>query len=114
MKRRNLNLKEEDQLQRVKIENKRLKKEVQTLRKELNRLEHRFSGLDELVEQQYDEDNTPKAIKEAKKDWSCFKCKEGQLKIFIINKVGVPHYFRKCDSCENRTKLKKYSSEVEE
>ena len=114
MKKRNLSFKEEDQLQKFKRENKSLKIDVARLRKELEKLHIRYSNLDDAVQAQYEETVTPKArMEDLKKKWACHKCKEGHLKLVIINRMDGTFYIRKCNLCPHKTRLKKYTENVE-
>lgn len=115
MKKRLFNHKELDQLQKLKKENEKLKRTVSQLRKELDRIENRYSGLDDLVQQQYEE-QFPKKLSKTKQlqdDWMCHKCKEDYLRIIIINRPDGTFYLRKCGSCTNKTRLKKYHEKVQ-
>ena len=103
--------KETDTLQHLKSENKHLKREVVRLRKELDRIYNRYDNLDDLVQQHYKEES-PK--EDLKKKWACNECKEGYLKLIIINRRDGSFYFRKCSMCDHRTRLKKYTENVAE
>jgi hypothetical protein len=96
---------------------RKLKKENSSLRKQLARIDtQRFEHLEELVDQQAMEerqlDHKSKRQKLIEK-WNCYKCEDGILKIIIINRPDGLHYFRRCNKCSNKTKLKRYSDEVE-
>jgi hypothetical protein len=109
--------KELDQLQKLKCENKRLKNQISSLRKQLQRVDiDRFTNLRDLVYQQSIED-LQESIKEERKKlkqkWECFVCRTGFMKIFTISRRDGVHYFRKCTSCQNRTKVKPYNDKVE-
>ena len=47
--------------------------------------------------------------------WTCKVCKRGHLKLIIINRHDGKYYFRSCidKECSNRTKMKKYTEDVE-
>lgn len=112
MKYRNKNYdREVDKLDKLKHENKKLKKEVATLRKELSRLESRYSGLDDLVRQQEDEVKKNN-LEKMKVEWNCFKCGKDYLRLILFSRLDGMHYCRKCPTCGNRTKLKKYDESV--
>lgn len=107
--------KEFSKVQKLANENKQLKKEVGRLRKEMDKLEHRYSNLDDAVQQQYDEEYpiTAKDMEAQKKKWACHKCSKGVLKIIIVNKMGKAYYLRKCNSCPHKTKLQPYTKEID-
>lgn len=109
--------KEYDLLDRMKHENQKLKKENARLRKELSKFNiSHFEHLKDLVDQQTAEELNPKLKSNRQKEkekWNCFQCQEGTLKIIIINRKDGPHYFRKCNNCTHKTKMKKYTNDVE-
>ena len=117
LKRRNLNHKEEDQLQRLKRENKKLKQEVSRLTKLYERARFREESLAELAKEQYDEQNKKSHLEELKEKWKCWECKkynrDGYLTLFILPQVTQTKYMRKCNKCSHRTSLKVYSPNVE-
>lgn len=45
--------------------------------------------------------------------WTCHECNEGYLKIIIFNRHDGKHYFRSCTNCENRTRTKVFTEDVE-
>lgn len=106
--------KDEALVDKLKRENKRLKRDYAKLRKQVDRLnlEHeRYRTLRELVHKQTQE---ARESKKAKKDRSCWQCGKGTLGIVILQIPGNPKYFRKCNLCDHRTATKVYSTEVEE
>ena len=98
--------KEFDQLQKLKHENKKLKQELATLRKELNRVYNRYDGLDDLLDQQYQETTKPKK-EDLKKKWECFSCKQDYLRLLVITRPDGVYYLRRCPNCSKKTKLQK-------
>jgi len=100
-----------DLLQRLKSENKRLKRIVSNLQKQLSRIDlDRYENLKELVDKQYRED-----MKQSEKDkWKCYHCPTGQLKILIINRHDGTKYLRKCSNCSHRTKIQDYTKGIKE
>jgi hypothetical protein len=115
-RRRNFSDKELDKLQRIQRENEKLKRENVRLRKEISKLDtNHFEHLRDLVDQQTAEAfEGPKSKRQEQKEkWECFECKEGTLKIIILNRRDGCHYFRKCSNCEHKTKIKKYTDQVE-
>lgn len=112
MGRKNHNMDREfDDIQRLKHENKELRRKVAKLQKEMRRLNDRYSNLDDLVQEQYEE--TEQSNDDLKKKWQCHACKSDYLRIVIFNRPDGTFYFRKCGSCINRTKLQRYSEKVE-
>ena len=52
-------------------------------------------------------------IQEAEeRSWECYKCDDGTLRLIIINKRNEEWYFRSCNNCKNRTRMKKYKKGV--
>ena len=75
-------------------------------RSDIRRLDH----LEQLANKQKNEE-----VKEhARRDWTCFECGKGHMKIVILPRRDGVFYFRSCTLCENRTRSKKYTEEVEE
>jgi hypothetical protein len=105
---------EYSEMQRIKHENQKLKKENSRLRKQLSRMDvERFEELQELVEQSALEDKQiRKDQKDIKEEWGCWTCKTGHLRLIIVNRRDGVFYYRGCDNCDKRTRLKKYSSNV--
>lgn len=106
-KRRNYNQKEQDQLKKLKVENKQLKREVSSLRKQLNQKEIQEFYEDVQTFEQVDEDV------ELNKLWECFQCERDVIRLVIIDRNDGTFYFRRCQSCGNKTKLQKYNPDVE-
>ena len=105
--------KENSQLDRLKKENETLKRKISALRKQIDRLNldgDRYTALRELINQQTEEE----AKNSSRKDWTCFSCGRGRLKIVILPIKGSPKYFRKCNGCSYRTKGKNYTKDVED
>lgn len=109
--------KDYDQLDRLKHENQKLKREVARLRKELSKIDvDRHEHLKELVQQQYQEDmeaHKKSTKEELIKKWECFKCNIGYLRLIILNRLDGVFYFRRCTECAHKTRLKKYTEKVE-
>ena len=109
--------KELDDLQKLKYENKRLKKQVSSLRKQLQRIDiDRYQNLKDLVRKQSVEDyeeNIKQQKKQLKKKWECHSCRVGFMKIHTISRRDGLKYYRKCTNCDNRTQVKPYNESVE-
>lgn len=110
MKRRNYNRKEQDELQKLKRENDKLKKQVSSLRKQLSRVDiDRYQNIKELLEKQAHEDAEDILQKEreiAEKNWRCWDCGEGLLRVRRLHRLDGSFYYRLCDNdkCKKRTK----------
>lgn len=103
--------------QRIIKENKQLKRELAHLRKQIARIETgRFETAKRLSDQEESQvfqeniDNISSNLEDLKKEWTCRDCKVGFLEIFLYTKLGQVFYYRKCNSCNNRTKGKRYDS----
>lgn len=99
---------EHDQLERLKNENRKLKRELKTARKLLDR----YCVAEEkgLIE----EDVILPSKKRLKEDellkrWECYECHEGVLELIIIGN----RYFRKCNHCGKNTKTQIWDETVE-
>ncbi len=108
--------KEYDLIDKLKHENKQLKNDIKRLRKELDKNRIHYEGIRDLLEQQAAEE--AQTIKKQNKEellkrWKCHKCDTGIMKLIILPRPDGPRYFRKCSDCENRTRLKKYTDDVE-
>lgn len=103
-------------VEKLKHENKKLKVEVKRLRKELDKNRVHYESITELLEEQVSEEDisSKKEDREALlKRWKCHKCEHGIMRLLIIPRPDAPHYMRKCTECSNRTRLKKYTKDVE-
>lgn len=106
---------------KLKEENKKLKRTVQSLRKQLSRIDvDRYQQLQELVDTQvkedkqfHDEPRRESKREEAKEKWRCFECGEGFLRLLVLNRPDGVFYIRKCSDCRHKTRVKRYSSDVQ-
>ena len=101
---------------RLKHENSKLKRQISLLRKQFSRIDlENYKNIEEII-QKHDEnsDNIPLKNHEdqLKKLWECFSCRNGVLVMVPINKLNETYYFRKCNQCNHRTKLKKLTKDV--
>ncbi len=117
MKRRNFNHKEQDSLQKIKHENEKLKRTVSSLRKQIARIDiSRMENLQEIVHK-YTQDVEASEIlaKDTKKEqrWKCHDCEDGIMRLKVFERQNGIVYYRKCDKCDNRTKLQKWNKNVE-
>jgi len=104
--------------QKLKQENQKLKRQISRLHKQISRLDlENFSTIREALEAQKKEDlvfvEETKQI-DVKFKWCCHQCKEDYLRIVIISRPDGDFYFRKCPSCENKTRLKPFTEKVEQ
>lgn len=102
-------------------------RKIRQLKSELRQLEKAFGDSlvyiddklsDVPVEMLVSKLNKEKNEKDSKAstatNWDCFKCDDGVLRIIIVNRMDGKHYFRACNKCENRTRLKVYHDEVQD
>lgn len=105
------------EVQRLRYENDKLKKQISKLRKQLSRIDiDRYTNLKEMIEAQAAEDESfdgTMYLEELKHKWMCHECKEDYLRIIIVPRADGLFYIRKCASCNHRTKLKKYTEDVD-
>jgi hypothetical protein len=118
MGRKNFNReKEGTDFQKLKHENQRLKRQISALRKQIARIDiDRYYNLKEILEKHHQEDLDAYLAEEkekTKKQWGCHSCNRGILKLKVFERRDGIFYFRKCDSCDNRTKTKKWHKDVE-
>jgi hypothetical protein len=117
MGKRRMSGNEVDRLERLKAENKHLRKQIGRLQKQLNRMDiDKFQNLEEIVdvqckeEEQFHHKSTRDALREK---WKCFKCQEGYLKLIIYPRLDGVWYQRRCTECGKKTKLQRYHEGVE-
>lgn len=117
MKKRKLHSKEQDELQRYKRENEKLKRTVQSLRKQLDRLDiDQYQNLKEIIESQENyESKLDQEIKldKLKKKWECNTCGRDYLRLVLIPRLDGLFYIRRCKTCLYKTSIKKYTNGVE-
>lgn len=119
-RRRNYSQKELDQLQTLKRENDKLKKQVSSLRKQLARIDlDRYTHIKDLVDKQLAEDaeltvteTSQQMLDRMRVEWSCETCKDGYLEINIYTRFDELWYYRECNCCEKRTVSQKYHKDV--
>lgn len=104
--------------QKLKHENQKLKKQINRLHKQISRLDlDNFMNIKEAMEAQHREDvefeETKKEI-DVEAKWCCHLCQTDYLRIVIITRPDGDFYFRKCPSCENKTRLKPFNENVEQ
>lgn len=110
MKRRRYSDGEQDLIQKLKSENRKLKQWNSRLQKQLSRLDlDQFQNLKDVIDSQ-DRDSNPE--KTAEKDWTCWDCKQDYLRLRIIEKPGRILYNRYCPTCKKRTKFQVYNDKV--
>ena len=100
--------KELDILDRLKHENRKLKRELKAVRKMLDRYDvAEQSGL--IDENAIMPSKKRRKEAELRKLWKCYKCQKGVLKIIRIGN----RYFRKCTYCDKHTKSQIWDDSVE-
>lgn len=100
-------------------ENRQLKRELGHLRKQISRID--FDRIETVKQMCVDYEDSKKFkenvdeissnIEDLRRQWACKNCEIGYLEITLYSKLGETFYFRKCNSCNNRTKGKRYDSE---
>lgn len=117
MKRRKYSDSEQDDLQRLKRENDKLKRQISALRKQLARIDiNRYENLQDLIhkyDKQEAEEILAKEQKSNEEKWKCYHCQDGVLRLKIYQRLDGIFYNRKCDQCPNKTKLKKWNDDIE-
>lgn len=109
--------KEWSEVQGLKAENRKLRRQISKLRKVIDRLDiERYQHLKDLLEAHEKEDNKQiyeQQQKNLEKRWECYECGEGILRIIIYNRPDGPHYQRRCDNCGQKTRVKPFHKDVE-
>lgn len=111
---RNHGYKELDQLQTLKRENEKLKRQISSLRKQLARIDlDRYVHVKSIVEDhlagQEVEQSTQSMLESMKNTWKCHSCSDGHMEIETYSKAGNLWYYRSCSNkCGNRTTGKPY------
>ena len=107
-------IKEFSETQKMKHENKMLRREVSRLRK-LVRSNDEYVALIDPYEPEFTHEEHVEItdLNCKKKKWECFKCKMGVLLLTVLQRPDGRHYFRKCHSCTHKTKLQKYSNDID-
>jgi predicted RNase H-like nuclease (RuvC/YqgF family) len=117
MGRKNRNCdKEFSDMQRLKAENKALKRQLSKVRKQIARMEIERVERENLLEEEerrVREVSKEKLTKELEEKWKCKSCEVDVMRLKIYSRLDGIFYFRKCDTCGNRTKSKEYHDEVE-
>ncbi|NVM34018.1 MAG: hypothetical protein HWN81_00380 [Candidatus Lokiarchaeota archaeon] len=107
MARGNYTDKEFDLLDRLKKENKRLKRDLKATRKMLDR----YSVAEEkglIDEGAIMPSKKRQKEKELQEKWKCHDCEKGVLELIIIGN----RYFRKCNNCDKHTKSQLWDESV--
>lgn len=109
--------KELQEVQRLKLENQKLRKQIGSLRKQLSRIDiDRYTHLRDIIEAHEEEDDefdSKVALKQLKSKWQCHDCGKDYLRLILVPRIDGTFYFRRCLSCGNKTRLKKYTPNVE-
>jgi len=116
MSSRNYGDREYDLLAKLKYENKKLKKRISGLRKQLDRIDldryHNLKGMIEKHDREDHEVQLAESEMKLRRIWECWKCRDGILRYIPLSRRDGEYYLRKCDNCENRTKVKKLTTTV--
>ncbi len=110
--------KEWDRLQKLTEENKRLRQQVSKLRNVVKNIDtsHYHFVQDLLESELFDQDNRAEKKQLQQKlesKWGCHECGKGVMRLIILHRAGEPFYLRRCDHCDNKTKLKPHTPDVE-
>lgn len=46
-------------------------------------------------------------------NWECHQCHNDVIRLVVFDRIDGTFYFRRCSSCGNKTKVKKYNDKVE-
>lgn len=104
--------KDAELLQRLKHENKMLKRQISRLRKQLERVDlEQYQNLREIEEKNKKEEREF-TLKTLEEQWKCYTCGDGVMRLKLWNRRDGLKYQRICDSCGNRTKVKPYKDGV--
>lgn len=106
--------KELDNIQRLKYENDKLKKENSRLRKLIQRGQADQELLQELVQTQTEEEEIARTQKIEENRWRCYTCSAGILQIHEYPRHDGVFYLRICSNpaCSKRTRLKPWHKDV--
>lgn len=85
---------------------------MQQLRKMISRLD--VDRLDSVKDILIEQEVGTATVKKIEDQWKCFHCGKGRLEIQTFNRLDGLHYNRKCNVCDNRTRLKKWTPDVKE
>ena len=109
--------KEHSEMQKLKHENQKLKRQLNRLRKQLARVNmDEYSNVKEALDAQDREDV---AFEQKDKDrmiverWQCFQCGQDYLRLVVVQRPDGDFYFRKCPTCEKRTRLKPLTGDIQ-
>lgn len=102
-----------DQLDKLKHENKKLKRQVQQLRKVIDRVDlDRYENLKDILEEHEHEEKMALVATPTDPAWKCYDCEAGILRLKVIDKPSGAIYNRVCDGCKKRTKFQKWTKDV--
>lgn len=104
--------KELDQLDRLKQENKKLKRELARYRKIVDRFDlDRYEHIKEILQEE-DKRLKHAEFKKLEKAWRCHDCQAGILRLRVIDRRDGTYYNRVCDGCGKRTSFQRYTKNV--
>jgi hypothetical protein len=116
MKNKNKPKRDEDLIHKLTRDNEKLKKTISSLRKNLSRLDvDRYAQFKELLDSQDSAQNDSDKLYELdrlKKKWTCKVCEKDYLKLLLVHRPDGVFYYRKCQNCDHKTRLKKYTDDV--
>lgn len=107
---------EQDIIDKYKRENQKLKEQISKLRKQISRIDlDRYENIKNLINQ--DEASEKQSTQEVgdseiKKLWHCFHCDSDHLRMVTFERRDGIFYYRKCNSCNHRTKTKRLTKDT--
>ena len=101
--------------EKLKFENKKLKREVAQLRRTIKKMDvDRYHNIQDIVNQTREDEAEAKATsKKMLAKWKCHECSEGHMAYIPVSRKDGMFYYRKCTECDNRTKMKKETKDTE-
>lgn len=76
----------------------------------------RYSHLKDIIEAHDEQDQAfdkEYELKKLRDKWICHDCARDILRIIIVPRADGIFYFRRCQNCSHKTRLKKYTENVE-
>lgn len=101
---------------RLKKENSELKRTNTKLRRENDRLSAHHDKYKTLQEMVHKQNHEERRVEQTKKDWTCFECGKGTMKLHLFPRRDGTFYYRRCSikECGHQTTMKRHTKEVEE
>jgi hypothetical protein len=107
---------EHDIIDKYKKENQKLKEQISKLRKQISRIDlDRYHNVRDLInhyESTEKNETSPTQEEEIKKLWHCFQCDSDYLRMVTFERRDGIFYYRKCNTCNRKTKLKRLTKDT--